>query len=755
MATSKLKRLSRIILAILFTVAVLIYVGFAVVVPRIAQSKIQSAIEAQGYGPVRLLRPDIGLYRTTLANLSIGNPDRPQIELASATVTYTPSQLMAGRVEDVLLSGLLMRVEPGQAASSQPRAPRAPRTSSTTRTFDPQDLLPPAPPATRPVTATGEPLFRTAKLTNARVEFVDPETGLPSSMLIDAQAKAGENRKIDFAVSAGFGSLKAQVTGVADPGFEIVDADVSLRGVTLDALRPVMPSDIPIHLTLPAELDAQLHVDRINGPRFDLPDLTVRIPEASVDAGTANRLDIKQVVFTVAGSVHRYGSDWYAALTRGPNLSIDSINPPAPFRPVPLTVTFAPTYARFNADSWGVSCQGASLDIDRSRFGLDLRPFTIATSPAGLVGSITARLREIELGRNPVLEKLVPEIRQWNLSGKLSASASMQLEGAAVRPRLSIRLDNANLENTDYELKVKGINAAFALTGFSPLRSEVDQTISASYIQMGKWEIVDSEAKFTIPGETRPVILSNGLPGQGQIIKANVARFGWAGGEVWCAPFDVNLAQPRIRTELGAKDLDLSKVLWIVSNKKAWAEGIVDLKLWADFSWPELRFGNGWASSRPDWRITLTDPTKSQSVMLHLPDSAQQLDNWLRLRDPRFQDNAVLAPIREQVVSTVADFHVDEFRAEFSRTPEGKQVTTIRLHGGGRETNPQTKETSETHKLDLSIAATDLDILVSHFLKVKSAAADQTNVEAPSATTQAATTQASTTQSTSGKAGSQ
>lgn len=744
MATSKLKRVSRIILAILVLIALLIYVAFGVVVPRVAQSKIKSAIEAQGYGPVRLLPPDIGLYRTTLANLSIGNPDRPQIELASATVTYTPSQLWAGQVEDILLSGLLMRVEPGHPTSQ----PLAPRTSATTRPFEPQDLLPPAPPSTHSVTATREPIFRTARLTNARIEFVDPDTGLPTSMLIDAQAKAGANRKIDFAVSAGFGSVKANVTGAADPGFEIVDADVSVRGITLDALRPVMPG-IPIHLTQPAELDAQLHVDRVNGPRLDLADFTIRIPNASVDAGTTNRLDITQLAFSMAGSVHRYGSDWYAALTRGPNLTIDSISPPAPFRPVPISVTFAPTYARFNSDSWGISCQGAALDIDQSRFGLDLRPFTIATSPTGLVGSITARLRQIELGRNPVLEKLVPEIKQWNLSGKLAASASVQLEGAEIRPRLSVRVDNANLENTDYELKVKGINAAFALTGFSPLRTEVDQTIGAEYIQMGKWEIVDSEAKFTIPGETRPVILSNGLPAEGQIIRASTARFGWAGGEVWCSPFDVNLAQPRIRTELGAKDLDLSKVLWVVSNQKAWAEGIVDLKLWADFSWPELRFGNGWASSRPDWRITVTDPARSQSVILHLPDSAQQLDNWLRMRDPRFQDNAVLAPIRQQVVSTIADFYVDDFRAEFSRTPEGKQVTTIRLHGGGRETDAQTHQTSQTHKLDLSITAADLDILVSHFLKVKSSAPDE------AAGALSATTQAATTQPTSGKAGSQ
>ena len=752
MAKSKLKRLSRIILVIVFLLALLVFLAIDVVVPRVAQSKIRTAIEAQGYGPARLLPPNIGLYRTTLANVSIGDPDRPRIELASATVTYTPSQLLAGRVEDILLSGLLMRVEPNQAPSSQPLAPRALKAFATTRPVELQDLLPPQFPATLPANAAGEPLFRTARLTNARVEFVDPETGLPTSMLIDAQAKAGANRKIDFSVSAGFGSVKAQVIGVADPGFEVVDATVSVRGVTLDALRPVIPGNIPIHLTQPAELDAQLHVDRVNGPRFDLPDLTIRIPEASIDAGTANRLDIKQLVFTMAGSVHRYGSDWYAALTRGPNLSIDSVSPPAPFRPVPLTITFAPTYARFNPDSWGISCQGAALDIDKSRFGLDLRPFTVATSPAGLVGSITARLREIELGRNPVLEKLVPEIRQWNLSGKLSASASMQLEGAVIRPRLSVRVDNANMENTDYELKVKGINAAFALTGFSPLRSEVDQTISASYIQMGKWEIVDTEAKFTIPGESRPVILLNGLPGEGQIVKTSVARFGWAGGEVWCSPFEVNFAQPRIRTELGAKDLDLSKVLWVVSNEKAWAEGIVDLKLWADFSWPELRFGNGWASSRPDWRITLTDPTKGQAVMLHLPDSAQQLDNWFRLRDPRFQDNAVLAPIREQVVSTIADFYVDDFRAEFSRTKQGKQVTTIRLHGGGREADAQTHQTSQTHKLDLNITATDLDILVSHFLKVKSNAADQA---AAQATTQATTTQASTTQSTDGKAGSQ
>jgi len=584
--------------------------------------------------------------------------------------------------------------------------------------------------------------------------LVDPETGLPTSVLIDAQAKAGANRKIDFSVSAGFGAAKAMVSGTADPGFEVIDADIAVRGITLDALRPLIPGGIPAKLTEPAEIDAQIHVDRVIGPRYDLSDVTIRVPNASLDFGAQNRIDVHQMVFSMAGSVHKYGSEWYAALTRGPNLTIDSINPPAPFRPVPVAISFAPTHARFGPDSWGISCEGAALDIDKSRFGLDLRPFTVATSPSGLVGSITARLRNIELGRNPVVEKLVPEIKQWNLSGKLSASASLQIEGAAFRPRLSVRLEDANMQNTDYELKVQGINASFALIGFSPLRSEIDQTISAKYVQMGKWEVVDAEAKFAIPGEMRPTILLSGLPGEGQIIKVAAARFGWAGGDVWCSPFDVNLAQPRIRTELGAKDLDLSKILWVVSGNKAWAEGIVDMKLWADYSWPEIRFGNGWASSRPDWRISVTDPTKGQTVMLHLPDSAQQLDNWFRLRDPRFQDNAILAPIREQVVGTIADFHVDDFRADFARDSRGKQLTTIRLHGGGRETNAQTKQSVDTHKLDLSITATDLDILVSHFLKVKNEGADQAAV-AGVAAAQAAATQGATTQPATGKAGSQ
>ncbi len=733
MAKSRLKRLSKIFLAIVLLIALLLYVALGVVVPRIAQSKIQSAIEAQGYGSVRLLPPDVGLYRTTLANLSIGDPDRPRLELASATVTYTPSQLLAGRVQDILLNGLLMRVE-SDAGSSSSRTPAA------TRAAGPQNLLPPEPAATLRAGSTGEPIFRTARLTNARVEFVDPDTGLPTSMLIDAQAKAGANRKIDFSVSAGFGSAKALVTGTADPSFEVLDASVNVRGVTLDALRPLIPGGIPVHLVRPAELDAQLHVDRVNGPRFDVPDFTIRLPDSRIDLGAQEGVSIRELVLSMAGSIHRYGTDWYGAFTRGPNLTIESVAPPSPFQPVPVAITFAPIHARFNPDSWGVSCEGAALDIDKSRFGLDLRPFTIATSPGGLVGSLTARLRDIELRRNPVVEKLVPEINQWHLSGKLSAVASLQLEGTSVRPRVGVRLDNCNLENTDYELKVQGINAAFALTGFSPLKSEVDQTIGASYIQMGKWEITDAEAKFAIPGETRPIILLNGLPGEGQIIKASIARFGWAGGEIWCSPFEVNLAQPRITTELGAKDLDLSKILWVVSGSKAWAEGIVDMKLWADFSWPELRFGKGWAASRPDWRITMTDPTKGQSVMLHLPDSAQQLDNWFRLRDPRFQDNAILAPIREQVVETVADFQVDDFRADFSRNPDGKQITTIRLHGGGHQTNLQTKQVTETQKLDLTITATDLDVLVSHFLKVKSNASDQAAAGMPEATSRPSTT---------------
>jgi hypothetical protein len=214
-------------------------------------------------------------------------------------------------------------------------------------------------------------------------------------------------------------------------------------------------------------------------------------------------------------------------------------------------------------------------------------------------------------------------------------------------------------------------------------------------------------------------------------------------------PFEINLAHPRVQARLGAAELDLANVLWVVSNEKAWAEGLVDMELWADFSWPEIRFGNGWASSRPNWHHTLTDPNKGRAVVLHLPDSAQQLDNWLRMRDPRFQDSAVLAPIRQQIVGTISDFHVDEFRADFSRSPDGKQVTAIRLHGGGKEMDQESRTLKDTHRLDLTVAATDVDILVSHFLKVKNEGQGQ-------ASAAAATQQAEpATQPSEGKAGSQ
>lgn len=732
MARPKLRRLFKIALFLVIALALLLWVAFTVIVPRLARTRIKESIEAQGYGPVRLLTPDIGLYRTTVANLSIGNPAHPQVELASATVTYTPARLLAGQVDDILLSGLVMRIEPPAPAASAPAS-----RSITTAQATTEPIVLPAHPTTAPARPPADPPFRSAKLTNARLEFVDPATGLPTSVLLDAQAKAGKDRTIDFSVHAGFGALQAEVTGSADPSFEVVDADITVRGITLEPLRVVVPSGIPAKLTQPAEIDAKVHLDR-TGPQLDLQNLTVRIPRASIDAGEQERIDLRDTTLSLAGSLHRYGSDWYLAVTRGPDLTIDSVAPPAPFRPLPVALSFAPTRARFGANgSWGISCEGASLDIDRSRFGLDLRPFTIASSRDGVIGALNAQLRDIELGRNPVIEKIIPDIRQWNVSGRLSASIGLQLDGQAFRPRVGIRLANANLENTDYQLRVKGVNADFALTNFSPVQTDVDQTISADYIQMGKWEIVSAEAKFTVPGESQYTIRNDSTPAEGQIVKVNILRFGWAGGDVWSAPFDLNLAHPRIRTELGAKDLDLSKIVWVASNQMAWAEGLVDLKLWADYSWPELRFGNGWAASRPDWRIALTDPNRGRAVVLHLPDSAQQLDNWFRMRDPRFQDDAILADIRRQIVGTISDFEVNEFRADFSRSPAGKQISTIHLRGGGQA------DKDDAHRLNLTITATDVDLLISHFLKVKSDTPDEPATQPTTqSTTQPATTQA-------------
>ena len=88
MVKPRLKRMARIAAVVLIALALLL-VAFSVVVPY-RPIPDQKGHRGPGYGPVRLLQPDVGLYRTTLANLSIGDPDHPQLELASATVRLTP-----------------------------------------------------------------------------------------------------------------------------------------------------------------------------------------------------------------------------------------------------------------------------------------------------------------------------------------------------------------------------------------------------------------------------------------------------------------------------------------------------------------------------------------------------------------------------------------------------------------------------------------------------------------------------------------
>ena len=89
------------------------------------------------------------------------------------------------------------------------------------------------------------------------------------------------------------------------PDFEVIDADV--RYAVSRSIRCVRSSPMKFPRAHRAGRVEMLRSTLIaSGPRFDLPVPRFAFP-ASVDLGNENQVDLRQLVFSMAGGVHRYG----------------------------------------------------------------------------------------------------------------------------------------------------------------------------------------------------------------------------------------------------------------------------------------------------------------------------------------------------------------------------------------------------------------------------------------------------------------
>lgn len=629
------------------------YLAWVLAVPRIVRGKVAGALESAGFSPVSMDLPRVGVGSTTISNISAGLP--PRLTVGRVEASYSARRLLAGGVNRIDVDHVRLSLPTG-AGTSATAAPAA------------------QPPAAG---SDARPAFDALVVRDAQIDIATPAGHV--TVPVEASAVADQNRQIHVSVTGSVGQTVIAASAVSSARFDKVDWQVSATGLSIDLARPWLPPGLPPIAAENIDLTATGQFTAANSVAMDLQSLIVRAPQITVGAAD-NGVLVKGLELSTSAKGNTAPTGWEAELGADSTIKADVVWRSGA-SPVPVKLQLAACQFAGGAGLWHAHGEGASLSAASAR--VRLMPWNLDKAESGLTGKLSLSLAPLDLKQIVARDEIARIMQQWRVQGMLSGDADLVFDQGQMRPRATIQLSGASLVNKDYQLSVEDIAGKLTVTRFWPIRTEPDERLTFAYAQMGKWELRDALATFCLPGDGTVSIQS--------------ARLGWAGGELWCSPFTMPLTAPVVRTTLGAKDLDLGKIVWVLSAEKASAEGKADLLMPVDFSWPQLRFGKGWAEAR-------------SGGVLHLTDTAQKVEQWLTTADPRFVTDPTYSKVRERIVQSLQHFKLQKFRAEFDRADD-HLLTTLTIQGAGNSENSQA--------LNLNLTANDLDWLLSRYLALQ------------------------------------
>lgn len=653
----RLKRRTKRVLGVLGVLGVGVGVAWVVVVPRIVRGKVVGALEAAGYGPVRMELPRVGLTSATLGGISAGAP--PRLEIGRVDASYSPIRLFSGRLGVVEVSRVRLTLPDAPTSVGIGVALPAPSPAPTSKTV-----------ASLPVD----------RLTVRDAEVSVPVPGGRLKVPLELSTTTDEQRDIHISVTGTIGGAAVVVSAVSSPGLDRIDWQLSVSGLSAKMARMWLPASGPKIQADGVQVSAAGRVSGLQGPVVDVSAFSIRAPLVTIgEAGKA--ITVKDVEVAAAGGVQMMAGGWTAKLAEGASARANVAWAGAAAG-LPLVLKCSATEAGGGTGSWNASGGGAVFQVAEAK--ATLAPWKLSGVGAAADGQLHVALAPLDLktlGEHPEVAQLM---KAWKPEGKLLAEADVTVVRGEVRPRAVVEVDKVSLDNKDYQLSVQDISSKVTLTQLWPLKTEpgAGERLTFRYAQMGKWEVVEGVATFALKGDNN--------------VSFESARIGWAGGELRCDPFAMPLNSPAIHTTVSGKDLDLSKIVWVLSGEKAYAEGKADLQIPVQFLWPNIRFGDGYAEARP-------------GSILHLTDTAKQVETWMTSSDPRFVTDPTYAKVRERIVQALQHFRLQKLRADFERKDD-RLLTRITIQGAGNTENGQ--------GLNLNVNANDLDWLLSRYLSL-------------------------------------
>jgi hypothetical protein len=184
--------------------------------------------------------------------------------------------------------------------------------------------------------------------------------------------------------------------------------------------------------------------------------------------------------------------------------------------------------------------------------------------------------------------------------------------------------------------------------------------------------------KLTVAGEelTGDVIAFGLVPPRQLTI--GQLKFNFAGGVVQAMPFTIDLSNPVINTTVFVERAGLREVVALVTAGRASGEGTVSgsVPVTIDLSRvgaaPHIEIGDGALRADADGN-------------LRLGESAEDLGKLMERENPAMGSDPLLRDLRGDVLQAVQDFDYHLLEVGFHRDEFGDLVTSMKIHGRGRE----------------------------------------------------------------------
>ncbi len=127
----------------------------------------------------------------------------------------------------------------------------------------------------------------------------------------------------------------------------------------------------------------------------------------------------------------------------------------------------------------------------------------LAFKEYGLQGELQAWSGWFGLSQLKELASLIPELQDLNLTGQARLDLQASLQGKELKPFLGLELQDAGLQNQEFDLRLAGLSGQLALENISPLQTAQDRDIYIMFseLQWGMLGLEQGKLFFRLQGD--------------------------------------------------------------------------------------------------------------------------------------------------------------------------------------------------------------------------------------------------------------